>query len=222
MTEKLLIILLLSVVSCSPPPIPDPEAVKLLSPENLNECTSAYSINDSQSQVTFRWSQSLHTDTYELVVVNSQTRQQKKEQTTLQTLNMVLEKGYPYEWRVLSLSDASLVETTSASWQFYLESNADVSHIPFATFLLSPPNKATVNSGTIDFQWEGNDLDSEALKYDFYFGPSIDELEPQVTSLSAETYSFSIDEVGTYYWKVDTIDATGNRASSIPYILTVQ
>lgn len=222
MKQKLLLVLLLGVIRCSPPSIPDPESAMLIAPENLDSCTTAFSLNGNQSQVTFRWGQALHADAYELIVTNSLTGQQTKEQTALQTINLVLDKGYPYAWKVLSLSDASLVETSSASWHFYLEANPSESHLPFATLLQFPEDEETVALGDVTFRWEGNDLDSTRLVYDFYFGESPDELQLNASALATDSFTLSINFTGTYYWKVDTIDEVGNRASSQPFLFRVE
>ena len=51
---KLFVLLLLE--SCGPDPIPDPEPVNLVAPQNLNSCTTASRNNDStESQVDFQW-----------------------------------------------------------------------------------------------------------------------------------------------------------------------
>ncbi|MGC6421476.1 MAG: hypothetical protein ACON47_07495 [Flavobacteriaceae bacterium] len=209
-------------IGCSPPAIPEPDPAVLLAPDNLDSCTTAFSINDTTSQVTFRWRAALYTDSYELVVENSQTGQQYKEQTMLQTTNMVLDKGFPYEWWVLSLSEASLVEARSTSWRFYLESDTIANHIPFATLLLQPSEGAIIPSGEVFFEWKGHDLDAEALRYTFYLGESIDTMQILEADTTATIYQQSLTSPGTYYWAVTTIDSQGNSARSVPFSFQVE
>ena len=68
---------------CGPDPIPDPEATILLSPENLNNCSSASRVNDSERQVLFQWTKALFAESYELIVKNSVTQESFNINTTL-------------------------------------------------------------------------------------------------------------------------------------------
>ena len=222
MKKGLLCTLLLTWLGCSKPGIPDPVAVALQTPDNLESCTTAFTVNADQSQVTFRWSEALHTDSYELVVENSRTGKQIKETTALTTVNVVLDKGHPYRWWVISLSEASLVETASETWQFYLEGLRSASHVPFSAHLLSPENGALRTAGPILFQWEGSDLDNDSLVYDFYLGTDPANLDLKVESSSEASYTATLSNAGTYYWKVESTDPSGNRSSSVFFTLTIQ
>ena len=69
MKLKFLLILIL-LFSCKKEVIPDPEVVILSSPGNGDFCTTALNIDLEESQVTFSWNQSLHTDSYEININN--------------------------------------------------------------------------------------------------------------------------------------------------------
>ena len=62
------ILLIILFYSCAPDPIPDPETVFLVAPINLEPCITTSSVNDSEKQVQFQWTASLHTDQYELII----------------------------------------------------------------------------------------------------------------------------------------------------------
>ena len=63
----------------------DPESVSLISPKNLESCTNAVRINDTDRQVRFEWTEALNVDQYELIVENSIT----KEKFISNTLNKI-------------------------------------------------------------------------------------------------------------------------------------
>ena len=220
MIKQSLLVLILLMIGCSKPGIPAPEAAILLAPDNLAPCTTAFIVNANQSRVTFRWQQALHTDTYELVIRNISSSQQAKEMTSLTSLNKILDRGAAYEWWVVSLSEASLVESQSEQWQFYVEGNSIAQHLPFATQLIFPANEATVEPGIVIFEWEGNDLDNDPMNFTFYLGTNTTNLLPLIENTVETTFSHSL-ETGRYFWKVVTFDTHGNSASSIPFILNV-
>lgn len=215
------LLLFLFLCACGKEVIPDPKAVSLLSPANLESCTTAFEIDADRSQVSFRWGASLHSDAYELVIRKISSGQEYKEITPNTTLNQVLDRGFAYQWWVVSTSEVSLVETSSEKWQFYLEGTVEGDHLPFATQLILPQDEAIKSPGTIQFQWQGFDLDEENLRYSFYLGSDLDAMQLMETAISATNLTLTLT-VGNYYWKVVTIDASGNSTSSVPYQLQVQ
>ena len=220
MKKRLSLALILLIVGCSKPGIPAPEAAILLAPDNLASCTTSFVVNANQSRVTFRWQQALHTDTYELVIREISSNQQYKETTSLTSFNKILDRGSAYEWWVISLSEASLVESQSEQWQFYVEGNSIAQHLPFATQLVFPANDAIVEPGVVIFEWEGNDLDNDPMNFTFYLGTNTTNLLPLIENTVETTFSHSL-ETGRYFWKVVTFDTQGNSASSIPFVLNV-
>ena len=216
MRKLFLYFLPLLIIACSKPAIPEPEQTTLLAPENLNSCTTAFSVNSSQSQVNFRWSTALHTDQYTLVVRNIDTNQELKENTTLTTLNQVLEKGFAYQWWVVSSSEQSLTEVRSEAWQFYLEGSVSGQHLPFATRLINPLNEESLSTGSVEFSWEGNDLDGGALRYTLFLGTSLANLTSVAEKISTNSHVETLEE-GVYFWKVTTYDSDGNSGSSVTY-----
>ncbi|MGB1171035.1 MAG: hypothetical protein ACPG4E_03290 [Flavobacteriaceae bacterium] len=221
MRKLFLNLLPLLLIACSKPAIPEPEQATLLAPDNLNSCTTAFSVNSTQSQVNFRWSSALHTDQYTLVVRNIDTNQEVKENTALTTLNQVLEKGFAYQWWVVSSSEQSLTQVRSEAWQFYLEGSVSGQHLPFATRLINPLNDQSLSTGSVEFSWEGNDLDGGALRYTVFLGTSLENLTSVAEKISTNTHVETLEE-GVYFWKVTTYDSDGNSGSSVTYRFQVR
>ena len=216
MRKLFLNLLTLLFIACSKPAIPEPEQATLLAPDNLNSCTTAFSVNSTQSQVNFRWSSALNTDQYTLVVRNIDTNQEVKENTSLTTLNQLLEKGFAYQWWVVSSSEQSLTQVRSEAWQFYLEGSVSGQHLPFATRLINPLNDQSLSTGSVEFSWEGNDLDGGALRYTVFLGTSLENLTSVAEKISTNTHVETLEE-GVYFWRVTTYDSDGNSASSVTY-----
>ena len=53
MKKLMLICFGFALCTCGPDPIPDPVAVQLVAPKNLDRCTTADKLNDTESQVNF-------------------------------------------------------------------------------------------------------------------------------------------------------------------------
>ena len=81
--KRLFVLVILLFLTCGPEPIPDPEPALLILPDNLNACNTATRVNNFQRQVRFQWAAGLHTDSYELVVVNNLTGQKETTSTSL-------------------------------------------------------------------------------------------------------------------------------------------
>ena len=89
--NRLALLLLVLLIGCGPDPIPDPQPADLISPSNLDTCTTASRVNDFESQVRFQWTAPLHSDSYELVIQNSITENYRVYQLyCLQSLSFCL------------------------------------------------------------------------------------------------------------------------------------
>ena len=136
--KKVFLFMILIVLGCGPDPIPDPESVFLIAPDNLESCTTASRVNDLERQVRFQWTAALNTDQYELVIENTLTNQQFRSTTYLLNVSVILPAGAPYRWFVRSKSSLTPVTSDSQSWSFYLEDSPEESHFPFPAKLISP------------------------------------------------------------------------------------
>ena len=217
---------LLSVFfSCGPDPIPVPEPSLLLAPSNLNTCNSATRINDLERQVRFQWTATLNTESYNLVVQNTLTGEQQTITTYLLTESIVLTSGTPYQWYVISKSSLTLAEGKSSIWHFYLEGNPQESHFPFPAILLVPSDELIVSlnaSNAFTFEWEGNDLDNDIQRYDFYLGTSSSSLNKEREAITSQQVTLVLISNTIYFWQIISKDLQGNRSKSEIYQFQTQ
>ena len=217
---------LLSVFfSCGPDPIPVPEPSLLLAPSNLNTCNSATRINDLERQVRFQWTATLNTESYNLVVQNTLTGEQQTITTYLLTESIVLTSGTPYQWYVISKSSLTLAEGKSSIWHFYLEGNPQESHFPFPAILLVPSDESIVSlnaSNAFTFEWEGNDLDNDIQRYDFYLGTSSSSLNKEREAITSQQVTLVLIPNTIYFWQIISKDLQGNQSTSEIYQFQTQ
>ena len=202
---------------CGPDPIPDPEATILLSPENLNNCSSASRVNDSERQVLFQWTKALFAESYELIVKNSVTQESFNINTTLFNESLILPGAATYQWFVRSKSSLTPVTKDSNSWQFYLEGNPNTSHLPFPAILLAPQDNATVSlsdGNSFLLKWEGNDLDGDIISYDLYLGIDSNQLTLKEDKINSTEFSVILELDNKYYWQIITHDGSQNQSKS--------
>ena len=195
----------------------DPESVSLISPKNLESCTNAVRINDTDRQVSFEWTDALNVDQYELIVENSITKEKFISNTPLLNSSLVISAGAPYRWFVRSKSDFTSVTKNSEIWQFYLERIPTESHIPFPASLLSPLNNTSVslnNENQILFRWKGADLDNDIESYHFYIGVQEENLNLEKEDISTSQVSIELDSNSTYFWQIKTTDKSNNSSYS--------
>ena len=114
--------LILLVNSCTPeePVVPiNPSAPTLISPANDETCLDGTSINDSQSNVDFRWSSAANALSYELVVTNLLTQSSQTYPATSNQTTVALTKAEPYNWSVKSIGEVGSIPSQSTQWKFY-------------------------------------------------------------------------------------------------------
>ena len=211
--------------SCGPDPIPLPEPSLLLAPSNLNTCNSATRINDLERQVRFQWTATLNTESYNLVVQNTLTGEQQTITTYLLTESIVLTSGTPYQWYVISKSSLTLAEGKSSIWHFYLEGNPQESHFPFPAILLVPSDELIVSlnaSNAFTFEWEGNDLDNDIQRYDFYLGTSSSSLNKEREAITSQQVTLVLIPNTIYFWQIISKDLQGNQSTSEIYQFQTQ
>tara|TARA_B100000767_G_scaffold240476_1_gene236287 strand:+ start:10898 stop:11581 length:684 start_codon:yes stop_codon:yes gene_type:complete len=202
--------------SCSRPAIPEPSAVDLITPEKNNTCIPIYS-SDTEGVINFDWTESLNTDSYEIFVRNSITGSEQKKAIYLTSTKLTLERGMPYIWWIISKSEISPVTTKSSIWTFYLEGLQQQDYLPFAAQLINPQEGQTISlsSGKYSLQWIGSDLDNDIAYYQVYIGITQSQLSLVQDNQITSSYEVSLLLGETYYWKIVTLDESGNRSESI-------
>lgn len=210
----------LAFIACSSddPPKP-PEAASLVFPEQNSECTTGVDQSETTSLVEFRWQAAENTDIYELRVTQLGTSITQSASTSGTSASVVLQKGTPYSWMVISTNAKTTDAVSSSTWQFY-NAGAQTSYAPFPALIVSPGSGQTVirnNEGEVLLDWSGADVDNDIAGYDVYHG-AVDpptELLTSTTPIESDA-SVAVDP-GTYFWRVVTRDDQGNTSDSGVY-----
>ncbi|MDF0715935.1 hypothetical protein PY092_07235 [Muricauda sp. 334s03] len=195
------------------PEVPAPSAATLIYPDNNEECTEGVLVSETESQVTFEWTASENTDSYTLLLTNLETGAESSSTTANTDIQLMLERGTAYSWAVVSSADGTNETASSTTWRFYNAGAAVENYAPFPAYEPYPEMGKAINAGTINFEWEGADLDGDALSYILY----LDTLSPP-TSIIGETdtnsFEATIGADTVYYWQVVTVDSAGNSSTS--------
>ena len=217
--------LILLVNSCTPeePVVPiNPSAPTLISPANDETCLDGTSINDSQSNVDFRWSSAANALSYELVVTNLLTQSSQTYPATSNQTTVALTKAEPYNWSVKSIGEVGSIPSQSTQWKFYLAGDAVVNFAPFPSELISPQSGANVTpdiNNLIKLQWNASNVDDDLAQFEVYLDKNDATTIIKTIAYQTEEESIEIDvENGsTYYWKIIAIDTNQNQSSSGVY-----
>ena len=211
----LLVLVSLTFIVCKDP-IPDPEQTVLILPEDNTSCIYV-SQSSSTASVDFSWKQALHTDEYKLVVKNLTTNEQITSITENTGLRLTLNRGTPYQWKVITTSELSNVETSSSNFSFYLEAQQQGNYLPFPARLLSPQNDeiVTLTNGRYDFSWQGEDIDNDLSHYTLLIGNAQDALSEIATDIVTTSFSADLNAAQVYFWQIISYDQIGNSTKSI-------
>jgi hypothetical protein len=210
-----IILTLLLILSCSKDEgNPNPSATSLIFPDNNQECNQGVDISATQSTVTFRWTTSTKTDSYDVFLKNLNTLSTISLSSLTTELAITIDKGTPYSWYVISKNMKVLETAQSDTWKFYNVGDAIASYAPFPADLIAPAMGSTLTGITSqNLSWSGSDIDNDIVSYDVYF----DTVNPPVT-LEGNTAASNIDVTvaagNTYYWRVVTKDSQGNNSQS--------
>lgn len=197
-------------------PIVSPSAVNLVFPENNTECNTGVIENETQSNVTFEWNASENTETYELNIVNLNTSNFIRTRVSSTEATVLILRGTPYEWFVISESTESTSTATSQTWRFYNEGPGVENYAPFPAEGILPDRGANLEASTTDItlEWTASDIDDDIVNYEVFFG-----IEESASILLEETTNTIIENIpvesgNTYYWKIITYDSSGNSSTS--------
>ena len=210
--------------SCTPEePIPlNPSAPNLISPANEETCLDGISINDSQSNVEFRWSSAANTISYELVVTNLLTQSSQIFPSTSNQTTVALSKSEPYNWSVKSFGEVGSVPSQSIQWKFYLAGDAIVNYAPFPAELISPQSGANISpdiNNLVTLIWNASDVDGDLSEFEIYLDENDASTLNSKLEYQQEEESIEVEVKNntTYYWKIIAIDNNKNQSSSGVY-----
>ncbi len=218
----LIFIVLLILLGCQkddPDPvliIKNPTKALLVFPYENSECNEGTNITATHSTVLFEWRTAENTDEYELVLSNLSTTEQALYMVSENKIPIVLQRGTPYAWYVISRSGKSDSTATSNIWKFYNAGEGIESYAPFPAEIITPSMAETITSSPskITLDWNGSDVDNDIIGYDLYFGttnpPDLFESNLQE---SVQT-DVQVESDSIYYWSVTTKDAHGNSSDS--------
>ena len=183
-----------------------PSAATLSKPTNNSECLEV-------DAVKFEWAKSNNTDSYTIVIKNLLTLEQISATTTSTSLEITLTKGFPYSWYIIS-TNTTTSTASSTKWKFYLSGEAQKNHAPFPADILAPKPGETVSTGSIQLSWSFSDIDtSDQHTFNIYMdlkdGSTINS-----SNYTATKKTITINEPGTYYWKIVTKDNHGSSSDS--------
>jgi len=197
-----------------PQPLPPPQAATLIFPENNSTCFEGEVLSTTLSRVTFRWNESQHTDSYELLVRNLITNVESTQNPSTNEATLTLPRGTPFEWHVISRALGTNQTATSATWRFYNEGPGIANYAPFPAEAVYPARGAHISTtGTLSLEWAGADADGDIASYEIFFGTA-PEASVSVGTTAESTLDVTVSAGQTYYWKVITRDTGGNSSES--------
>lgn len=196
-----------------------PGPATLVFPHKNSLCNQGSDKTASESNILFEWQAGENTSTYELKIEDLFEGTTFTHSTGSLQISLTLKRGTPYAWHVISLSDVSDETAKSETWKFYISGDAKHSHAPFPAEIISPAMASSVlaESGLINLEWSGYDVDGDIIGFDIYMGITDDP--PLLESLFTESvYSdFPVISNSVYYWKIITKDSRGNSSDSGVY-----
>ena len=198
-------------------PPPAPQGAALVFPEENSECTTGTEVNQTFTQVTFRWMASSNTERYTLNVVNLNTNVPQNLSTVSTSASLTLAKGTPYSWSVTSQNASSDQVATSETWLFY-NAGSQTTYAPFPAQLVHPLSGSTVIKDVANevlLEWTGADVDNDIEAFEVFLSTT----NPPTTSVGLTNatdmeLSVSVESGTVYYWKVVTTDLEGNTSDS--------
>jgi len=223
--KKLLYILVLSVIviSCKEDDEPvveeNPKPATLIFPYKNSECNEGTNITATECTVMFEWDASQNTDEYELVITNLNTDVVNSSIGSETKSSVILDRGTPYSWYIISKSFTTDEIAQSSVWNFYNAGISIENYAPFPAEIVSPTFAEIIknHNNNVTLFWIGNDLDNDIIGYDVYFG---DSKEPELFKNDVlESILIDIPVIANtiYYWKIITKDKKGNRSDSGVY-----
>ena len=205
-----------------PPVITPPSAATLIFPDNNTECNEGTIINESQSSVTFRWTDAQNADSYQLNIRNLDNNNTARTDAATNSATITLLRGVPYEWFVISRASGTNETATSATWRFYNQGPGVENYAPFPAEVVSPARGSTVPASTmVSLVWAGSDVDNDLVEFEVFFGTDPAALASLGTT-SESTLDAAIVTGTVYYWRVLSRDSQGNTSQSEIFDFRVQ
>ncbi|WP_350293802.1 hypothetical protein [uncultured Croceitalea sp.] len=222
-------ILVVAISSCSssssgddtptPPPTPmatpSPSAATLVFPEDDTECNTGAVVSDSQSNVTFEWNASQNTDSYEVNLLNLETNASSVTTVTTNEATILIDRGAPYEWFVVSKASGTNETAMSLRFRFYNEGLGVENYAPFPAEAINPARGSSISAtSTINLEWNASDVDNDILEYEVLFDTNANPTASIGIATATNLDDVTVSSGNTYYWVVITRDEIGNSSTS--------
>lgn len=225
MKQLLTLLLVLLVLACGKDSPKPPEAAMLSFPTQNSECTTGISLNNTTSQVEFRWLAAKHADTYQLKFTNVLTNTSvTNAPTEALSVRVPLLKGVPYQWTITTRNNDTQDIVISEAWYFY-NAGTQTTFPPFPAQINTPISGASVVrdlNNEITLNWTGADVDNDISSYEVYMDTVTNpQLLIASPSLNITDIQASVEADTSYYWRVVTIDRAGNSSDSGTYSFRV-
>nr|WP_292967097.1 MULTISPECIES: hypothetical protein [unclassified Allomuricauda] len=227
--HKFLIVIICSfilLVSCSSgdgetgnpePAIETPEAATLVFPYENETCYEGKVLSASESEVTFEWNPSTHTDSYTIYIKNLKDGQTQTLNTTTFSIAAKLQRNAPYSWQVESKAEGVSETAKSPVWKFYNAGEGTDTYAPFPAETLYPEMGSIIDTSSdlITLSWNGSDPDNDIMEYDVYFDTVTPPLHfENAVMTNSLNVSVSPGNGTIYYWSIVTRDADNNTSQS--------
>lgn len=194
------------------PPTP-PAKATLAFPLQNSECNEGTILSDTQSAVTFNWSDAQNTTNYEVYLKNLSTGNTSTHTSSTSEKMITLNRATPYSWYVVSKNSGTQT-AQSATWKFYNAGLPVASHAPFPADVVNPTMGANLSSTTIiALEWAGSDVDNDIDEYMIYLSTTNPPTN-NIGSTTSTTLNANVTSNNTYYWKIITEDSKGNTSTS--------
>ncbi|WP_297764005.1 hypothetical protein [uncultured Muriicola sp.] len=225
MKKLLTLLLVLIMLACGKDSPKPPEAAMLSFPTQNSECTTGISLNNTTSQVEFRWLAAKHADSYQLKFTNVLNNTSvTNAPTEALSVRVPLLKGVPYQWTITTSNSETQEIAISEAWFFY-NAGSQTTFPPFPAQIISPNSGASVErdlNNEITLDWTGADVDNDIDSYEVYLDTVTNpQLLISSPSLNITNIKASVDTDTIYYWRVVTIDRAGNTSDSGTYSFRV-
>lgn len=196
--------------------IPPPSATSLIFPENNTECNEGENINEMQSRVTFRWEATENTDSYQVNIRNLNTNSITMISSLTTEIPILIQRGTPFEWFVISQANGTTETATSISARFFNQGPGIENFAPFPAEVVFPVMGSTVDLSTnnpIVLEWSSTDIDNDIINFEILFdtvNPPLEIIgESDMSSLETNAEANTI-----YFWQVISRDEHGNSSTS--------
>lgn len=205
----------------TPPDVMSPVATTLIFPEDDTVCNISEILSETQSRVTFQWNNSENTDSYELSIRNLNTGNILTSITNNTGSNiiespLIIQRGTPYEWSVISMAEGTTETATSQTFRFFNEGPGLESFAPFPAEAVLPiqGNTANIAAGNmVTLEWTTSDIDNDITDFEVFF----DTANPPVNNagqVTESTIDVAVELNQIYFWQIITRDSNGNSSNS--------